>query len=116
MPRLIEKGVTAPNVAHRILRQDSYLVVETKHYDDANLERNKKLRNEGFIDKAKFGLHDNEDIRMMISIPDGLQWTIFKRKFPEVYKLIMSKDEKDRMRGCRQLQLLHPEWIVQERL
>lgn len=108
--------MAAPNVTQRILRQDSHLVVETKHYDDASLDRNKKLRNEGFIDKAKFALHDNEDIRMMISIPDGMQWTIFKRKFPEVYKLIMSKDEADRMSGCRKLKLLHPEWVVQERL
>jgi hypothetical protein len=103
-------------VAQRILREDSYLVVQTTHYDDENLERNKQLRNEGFIDKAKFALHDNEDIRMMISIPDGLQWSIFKRRFPEIYKLIMSKDETDRMSGCRKLQLLHPEWVVQERL
>lgn len=112
----LDKGYVAPKVGQRILRQDSQLVVETKHYDDASLERNKQLRNEGFIDKAKFALHDNEDIRMMISIPDGIQWTMFKKKFPEIYKKIMSKDEATRMSGCRSLQILHPEWVIQERL
>lgn len=106
----------APNVGQRILRQDQHLVVQTIHHDDANLERNKQLRNAGYIDKAKLGLHDNEDIRMMISCPDTLQWSMFKRKYPDIYKGLLSRDEQARMKACRQLQILHPEWVIQERL
>ncbi len=112
----IDKGYVAPRVGQRIFRQDSHLVVQTTHHDDKNLERNALLKREGYLNKAKLGLHENEDIRMMISCPDPLQWSIFKKKHPDIYKMILHKDEQTRMTGCRRLQILHPEWVVQERL
>jgi hypothetical protein len=109
-------GYVAPKVGQRVLRQDSTIVVQTTHFDDAALERNKQIRNAGLIDKGKMALHENEDIRMVISCPDTMQWTMFKRAYPDIYKLILSKDESERVSGCRKLQILHPEWVVQERL
>lgn len=116
MPVDLLKGAPAPNVGQRIVRQDSLLVAKTIHYDDANLERNKQLRNSGFIDKAKLNLHDDADLRMVISCPDTLQWTRFKKKYPDIYKGLLSRDEEARMKACRQLQILHPAWVIQERL
>lgn len=112
----LDSGWVDRKTSQRILRQDKHLVVQTTFHDDANLERNKKLRNSGMIDKGKLGLHDNEDIRMVISCPDPIQWSLFKKKFPDIYKAIMSADEAERMKGCWRLKLLHPEWVIQERL
>jgi len=92
---------------------DGEYFVETKFNDDHSLEVNKKLRNEGFLAKAELGLHDNADIRYWISIPDPLQWTFFQRKYPEIVAMLRSKT--DFMRGAKQLQILHPEWVIAER-
>jgi hypothetical protein len=99
------------------VRDDSTLYVHTTFNDDPALERNKQLRNADLLAKAKFYLHDNEDIRMFISCPDTTQWWLFKRDYPDIYKaLSQNRDEAARMKACRQLQILHPEWVVQERL
>lgn len=89
---------------------------KTVHHDDSALDINENIRLDGMLDKKKFGLHDDEDVRMVISCPDGLQWSIFKKKFYETYKKLMSPDEVLRMSGARELQILHPSWVVQSRL
>ena len=100
----------------RVVSQDNKLYIQTNFADDYALERNKQIKAAALLDKAKFNLHDGEDIRMIISCPDTLQWTLFKRDHKETYKLILSRREEERMKGCRQLQILHPEWVIQERL
>ena len=112
----ILSGRISPNATRRIMRDGDQLVVRTEFHDDPALERNKQIREAGLIDKAKLALHDDEDIRFVISIPDGLQYRYFKMNYPDIYKMILSKDEKTRMSGCKRLQILHPEWVVQERL
>ena len=104
------------NATQRVVRQDEKLYVYTHFADDPALERNKQIKAAALLDKAKLNLHDGEDIRMIISCPDTLQWSLFKRDHKETHKLIHSRDEAERMKGCRQLQILHPEWVVQERL
>jgi hypothetical protein len=41
---------------------------------------------------------------------------LFKRKHPEVYSRLMAKDEPERMKGARELSILHPGWVVYSRL
>jgi hypothetical protein len=96
--------------------QDDKLFIQATYFDDVALERNKQIRNAGFLDKGKLGLHENEDIRLAVSCPSVEQWNRFRRLHPETYELLMSKNEALRMKGARQLQLVHPEWVVQSRL
>ena len=96
--------------------QDDKLYIHTHFQDDPALERTKQLRNSQAFDKAKLGLHENEDMRAMISCPSVEQWLIFKKKHHETYKLLSSKHEFERMKGVRQIRLLHPEWVIQTRI
>lgn len=96
--------------------EDGKLYARTVFNDDVALERNKQIRAAGLINKAKLNLHDQEDIRMVISCPDTLQWSLFKRDFPDIARNLHSKCETERMSACKQLQILHPEWVLQERL
>ncbi len=95
--------------------EDGKLYAQTTYYDDVALEQNNKIRLSGMLEKGKLGLHDDEDIRYVISVPSSMQWQLFKTKYPETYKLITSKTESERMSGCKQLQILHPAWVVMER-
>lgn len=104
------------NATQRVVTHGNELYIQTDFADDAALERNKQIKAAALLDKAKLKLHDDEDVRMIISCPDGIQWSLFKRQHEETYKLIHSRLEEERMKGCRQLQILHPEWVVQERL
>ncbi len=76
---------------------------------------NHKIRQSGMLDKGKLGLHDGEDLRYVLSIPSTLQWQIFKKKNPDIYSLIKSSSEAERMRGCHLLHLLEPDWVVMSR-
>ena len=96
--------------------EDSKLYCHTVFHDDSALNQNERIRNSGMLEKAQLGLHDDEDVRMVISCPSTLQWAVFKRKHGETYRLIKSADEGERIQGARQLQLLHPDWVVQSRL
>ncbi len=97
--------------------EDNKYYAKTTFYDDKALEQNKKIRNSGMLDDSKLGLHLDEDIRMAISIPSTLQWSIFCKKNADTYKLLTSStSESDRMKGARQLQILHPSWVVFDRL
>lgn len=97
--------------------EDGKYHAKTTFFDDDALEHNKKIRNSGMLEKSALGLHDNADVRMAISCPSTTQWMYFKSKHYETYKLLTSQtSEEDRMKGARQLQLLHPDWVVFERL
>lgn len=96
--------------------EDGKLYCHTVFHDDDALDRNKAIKNSGAMEKSKFGLHDDEDIRMIISCPDTMQWAIFRKKHPDTYRLIKSRDEAERMKGARQLQILHPAWVIMDRL
>ena len=90
--------------------------VKTTFNDDKSLDTNENIRRSRMLEKGTFGLHDNEDVRLVISCPSTLQWAIFRRKYPDIYKSVLSQDEAIRMQGANQLQLLHPEWVVMSRL
>lgn len=105
------------HAVQRTVRDGEKIYIHTKFHDDPALERNKQLRTADMLAKAKLHLHDDEDIRMVISCPDTTQWWLFQRDYPDIYKaLSQNRDEAARMQACRQLQILHPEWVVQERL
>ena len=106
----------SPGCSQRVVREDDKLIFATTFNDDACVERNNQIRAAGFMDKLKLGLHENEDVRMAISCPSVTLWNRFKKFHPDTYDLIMSGLEHERVRGCRQLQILHPTWVVQERL
>ena len=110
------KEVSGFNSVREFKFDGSVLHAKTVFNDKKSLDRNEDIRLDGMLDKKKLGLHDDEDVRMVISCPDGLQWSIFKKKHFETYKKILSTDEKERMQGARELQILHPAWVVQSRL
>lgn len=96
--------------------EDGKTYAKTTIHDDAALERVKRLKHEAVLDKARLGIHDNADLRMVISCPSIVLWNYFKRDHPKTYSLLNSKDESERMKGAKQVQFIHPEWIIQERL
>jgi len=99
----------------RVKTEDGKLYAHTIFNDDKSLEQNNKIRLSGMLDRAKLNLHDNEDVRGAISCPSSLQWSIFKKKHLDTYKLIMSKDESDRMKGMAQIEILEPSWVIYSR-
>ena len=118
MPSLKRSDVVAvgSNSITQARSEDGLFYVHTEYYDDVALERNKQIASSGMLANMKLGLHDDEDVRMVISCPSTDQWILFKRKNPETYKLLVSTIEAERMKGARQLQILHPAWVVQSRL
>ena len=96
--------------------EDGKLFVHTVFNNRKALEQNKMIRSNNFMEKGQLGLHDGADIRFGISVPSNIEWQLFKKKNPNIYKLIKSRDEAERIKGCKQLQFLEPEWIIQHRL
>jgi hypothetical protein len=95
--------------------EDGKFYVQTTFYDDAALHRNNDIRLSGMLNKGKLGLHDNEDIRGVISCPSVEQWNIFKKKHKPTMDLLNSKDESTRMKGFKQVEILEPNWVVYSR-
>jgi len=114
--RELSREKTGNNAITREVMQDGTLYAHTVFHDDKSLARNADIKTSGMLDKSRLGLHDNSDIRMAISCPSTLQWATFRRKHAETYKLITSNDESERIKGCRQLQILEPAWVVFDRL
>lgn len=112
---MLEKGFAGTNGTTLTGIEDGKLQCRTIFHDDKSLEQNNKIRLSGMMEKAKLGLHDNEDMRYVLSIPSTLQWQIFKKKNPDIYKLIKSSEEAERMRGCKLLHLLEPDWVIMHR-
>jgi len=110
------KEAVGTNAIREFKFDGSTVHAKTIFNDEKSLSVNNNIRLDGMLDKKKFGLHDDEDVRMVISCPDGLQWSIFKKKHFDTYKKLMSFDEVLRMEGARELQILHPAWVVQSRI
>lgn len=105
----------------RTKTEEGKLFVHTTFYDDKDLEQNNRIRLSGMLDKAKLGLHENEDMRAVISCPSNLQWSLFRKKHNDTYKLLTTRgtllqDEADRVKGVKQLEILHPDWVIYTRL
>jgi len=96
--------------------EDGKFYSQTTFYDDKALAKSRKLSDSGLLDKATLGLHDDADLRMVINVPSNEQWLLFQRRHPEVYKLLTSKLDTERMNGARKLSILEPAWVVQSRL
>ena len=110
-----------PNSVSRALSEGGRFHVHTRFFDDAALAQNRRIADSGMLDKGKLGLHDDEDIRFVISCPSTRQWALFKKDNPEIYKLITTRGtdaiaDADRMKGARKLSILHPAWVVYSRL
>ncbi len=115
--REISRVVSGTNSIQREGWEDGEYYCETEFFDKKQLDQNNRIRNSGMLDDSKLGLHFDEDIRMAISCPSTLQWSIFCKKNADTYKLLTSStSEADRMKGARQLQILHPDWVVFDRL
>ena len=104
------------NSKSRVITQGDTLYVHSIYDDKQSLDQNSRIRNSGMMDNGQLSLHNDADIRMSISCPSVEQWTVFKRKHSGSYQLLMSSKEEERMRGAKQLQILHPEWVVYSRL
>jgi len=112
----ISRERVGTNAIQREGWEDGDYWCETTFYDEKSLEQNQKIKNSGMLHKGKLGLFDNADIRMAISIPSTMQFSIFRKKHHETYKLLTSKDEAEMVKGMRQISILEPDWIVYERI
>lgn len=110
---LLEVG---PGFVQRGLVEDGKYYVHHRFHDDASLARNQQLRNSRHIEKARLGLHDNEDIRGWLSVPTLKQWNLFCKAHPDIYSKLKSRLEHERMTAMSFIKRMHPEWVVQSRL
>ncbi len=110
------RELVGTNGATKTVIEGDKLYAHTIFSDDRSLQRNADIKTSGMLENARLGLHDDEDMRMVISCPSTTQWSLFRKKHLETYKLIISTDESERIKGCRQLQILEPAWVVFARL
>lgn len=116
MRDLIRKDGHITSVIHRDDHDVSGKYYIHTHFDDDHiLRQTQRLRESELHNKATMGIHDNADLRYAFSCPDTTQWSFFRKKHPETYKLLKSNNEYERLKGAKQLSILHPEWIVQTR-
>jgi len=115
--REVSRTISGTNSVQREGWEDGEYYCETEFFDKKQLEQNDKIRNSGMLDKGVLNLHDGADYRAVISIPSTLQYSIFKIKHHETYKLLTSVDsEEDRLKGIRQLAIIEPDWVIYSRL
>jgi len=55
---------------------------------------------------------DDSALAYSFSVPDGQQWSLFKRDFPDLYTALMKGDQQQRFKAARELSILHPDWVV----
>jgi len=103
------------NSVSKARSEDGRFYIETTFYDDAALQRNSEIRKAGFTEKMTLGLHDNADVRGSFSVPSVEQWNLYRKNNPEVYALLHSKLEHERMRGLKKIYTCHPEWFLNQR-
>lgn len=106
----------AENHVSTLHKEDGIHYVHTQFHDDEALEKIRRLRDSEILQKAKLGLHEGEDLRAAFSFPSVMQFNLFKKKNPEIWALINSPSETERIRGSGKLAILHPEYVVQQRL
>tara|TARA_R110000803_G_scaffold210829_1_gene284088 strand:- start:29591 stop:29932 length:342 start_codon:yes stop_codon:yes gene_type:complete len=99
-----------------VTSQDGKLYVNKIFHNKKALEQNKMIRHRQLMHKGQLGLHDKADIRMGLSIPSTIEWNMFKKAHPDIYKDLKSVHEQDRMSACQRIAMLEPEWVVQQRL
>jgi len=99
----------------RLITQDDTLFVHTVFDDDEALKRNKQIKEAELLNKPKLGIHDNHDLRFILSIPDVFQWNLWKKHNQGEYRMLVGRDETLRIRAAKKLALSHPEWVIFER-
>lgn len=112
---LIGREVTGLTL-NNVYRDGGKIISHQIHHDDHALEKVHRLRSSQILDKAKLGLHENEDIRLAISCPSVVQWNRFKRENPDIATMLRSRDESERMKAARMILILQPTWVAQSRL
>jgi 1,4-alpha-glucan branching enzyme len=104
-----------PNSITQIYRPDhdesGKYTFHTKILNDHILERNKRIRLESLMTKGKSIPLLEAGVEYAFSIASE-EWGFFKRDYPDIVAGIRSKDEEERFKAARQLQILHPEWVI----
>ena len=83
----------------------------TKIFNDPQLEKNKRVRLEGVVNRNQKNPFIEGGAQYAFSI-NPVEWSIFKRDHKDIYKALKSRDEKIRFHAAMQIQLLHPEWVI----
>ena len=96
---------------HSSEHDPTHSVVRHVENDDALLERNKRLRLDGYLKPGQHMALHEEDVRYGFSIPP-LQWTLLQRDRPEFVRQLTRGDEQERITAARQLAIEHPEWCI----
>ena len=103
-----------PNKKVELIRDDSdesgRYFFHTTYFDDAYLERNKRIRLEGLMRKDQLlPLDDGARVGYAFSIPPD-QWGLFCREFPDIVAGLESRDIEENRKAARQMLILHPRW------
>lgn len=89
--------------------------VHTVEYDDDILDQNQRIKSAGLVKQGdKNPLMDGGIIEYAFTIPSTWQWGLFQRKYPELYRQLMSTDDNERRRAARRLAIMKPEWLVSQ--
>jgi len=110
----ITTGTNSTTELHRISKDQ--VVKKTVFYNDKQLDQNTRLRNHLENSKHNIPIHDNAPTRAIFSFPSMEEYTRFIRKNPETNELMESNIEVERIKGFKQLELLHPEYCIYNRL
>jgi len=113
LKELIEHSKTSTVTLHRDDHVEGQYYFHTQYHDDAALETNKRIRLEGLMPVGKkCPMLDNAEVAYSFSCPDGEQWALFKRDYPDVYRALMRGDQQERFKAARELSILHPAWVT----
>lgn len=99
-----------------LIEEDGKLFAKTTFHDDAALQRNKDIADSGMLEKGTLGIHDDADFRAVISCPSVFQWNLFKRDYPDLMEAIEHGPEQAMRSAIKRLSILHPGWVVYDRL
>ncbi len=113
MKKLIERSNTSTLTLHRDDHVEGKYYFHTQYHDDAALEINKRIRLEGLMPSGKqCPMLDDSTVAYSFSCPDGQQWSLFQRDYPDMYRALMRGDKQERFKAARELSILHPGWVT----
>jgi hypothetical protein len=108
------KTIREPNVTKRVKVEESKLFVETTIHNEPVLENNQSHRLNGtFRQNDKVGLQlDGARVIHVLQVNET-EWNLFKRKQPDLYRSLHSKDQITREAAAAKIKRAHPEWFIE---
>ena len=108
------KVIHEPGATKRVKLEETTLFVETTIHNDPVLENNQKHRlNETFRQNDRAALQpDGAKIIHVLQVSEP-EWNLFKRKQPDLYRNLHSRDHVVRESAAATIKKAHPEWFIE---